>query len=45
MILREECKIIAKGQLSEPTDREEKIINGEKNERLSCMAEILGDVE
>lgn len=39
------CKVIAKGQLSEPTDREEKIINGEKNERLSCMAEILGDVE
>ncbi|MBZ2174709.1 ASKHA domain-containing protein [Schnuerera sp. xch1] len=39
------CKIIAKGQLSEPNDREKKIIDEEKCERLSCMAEILGDVE
>ena len=39
------CKVIAKGQLSEPTDREKKIINEEKYERLSCMAEVLGDVE
>lgn len=39
------CKVIAKGQLSEPTDREKKIIDEEKYERLSCMAAILGDVE
>lgn len=39
------CKVIAKGQLSKPTDRERKIINENKNERLSCMTMILGDVE
>lgn len=39
------CKVIAKGHLSEPTDRERRIIDEEKCERLSCMAKILGDVE
>lgn len=39
------CKVIARGQLSEPTDNEKKIIDEKKQERLSCMAMVLGDVE
>jgi len=39
------CKVIARGQLSEPTDKEKKAIDENKNERLSCMVKILGDVE
>ena len=39
------CKVIARGQLSEPIDREKKIIDVCKDERLSCMVKILGDVE
>ena len=39
------CKVIARGQLSEPSGREQKIIDAKKSERLSCMAIILGEVE
>ena len=39
------CKVIARGHLSEPIDKEKKIINISKDERLSCMVKILGDVE
>lgn len=39
------CKVIKRGDLSEPTDSERKVIDEERDERLSCMAEILGDVE
>ncbi|MSU02657.1 ASKHA domain-containing protein [Tissierella pigra] len=40
------CKvIIKKGQLSEPSSKEREIIDESKNERLSCMAKVLGNVE
>lgn len=39
------CKVIVKGKLSNPVNGEEKIIDINKRERLSCMAKILGDVE
>ena len=39
------CKVIARGNLSEPLDKEKKIINEKRHERLSCMAMVLGDVE
>lgn len=39
------CKVIAKGQLSEPCENEKKFIDDSKDERLSCMAIVLGDVE
>lgn len=39
------CKVIAKGQLSDLTDDEKKIVDESKHERLSCMARIFGDVE
>lgn len=39
------CKVIAKGQLSDPMDGEKRIIDENKHERLSCMAKIIGDVE
>lgn len=39
------CKVIAKGQLSEITESEKKLINENKYERLSCMAVVLGDVD
>lgn len=39
------CKVVVKGELSKTTDRERKIIDEDKHERLSCMAMVLGDVE
>ncbi|MSU03001.1 ASKHA domain-containing protein [Tissierella pigra] len=39
------CKVIARGQLSEPSDRERTVIDENKFERLSCMAKIFGEVE
>ncbi|TJX13732.1 DUF4445 domain-containing protein [Tissierella creatinini] len=39
------CKVIARGVLSEPKYPETRMINEGKFERLSCMAEVLGDVE
>lgn len=39
------CKVIAKGALSAPKAEERELINEEKLERLSCMAQIIGDVE
>ena len=39
------CKVIARGDLSQPSDEERKIIDENKNERLSCMAVILGDTD
>ncbi|WP_353095603.1 ASKHA domain-containing protein [Tissierella praeacuta] len=39
------CKVIAKGQLSEPSDREKRIIDEKKSERLSCMTIVLGETE
>ncbi len=39
------CKVIARGLLSEPKYPETRMINEGKFERLSCMAEVLGDVE
>lgn len=39
------CKVIAIGSMSEPTDEEKKIINQNKQERLSCMAKVIGNLE
>lgn len=39
------CKVIARGVLSEPSGPEKRMINEEKHERLSCLVEVLGDVE
>lgn len=39
------CKVIARGVLSEAKYPETRMINEEKFERLSCLAEVLGDVE
>ena len=39
------CKVIARGDLSQPSDEERKIIDENKNERLSCMAVIFGDTD
>ncbi len=39
------CKVIARGLLSEAKYPETRMINEEKFERLSCLAEVLGDVE
>lgn len=39
------CKVIAIGQLSDPTDDERKFINIDKNERLSCVTRVIGDVK
>ncbi len=39
------CKVIVKGKLSDPVNGEEKIVDINKHERLSCMTKILGDVE
>lgn len=39
------CKVIARGKLSDLGDGEKKIIDEGKEERLSCMTKILGDVE
>lgn len=39
------CRVIARGGLSEPDDREKQTINGAAEERLSCMARVRGDVE
>lgn len=39
------CRVIARGKLSEPSDREKSCVDVNNGERLSCMAFILGDVE
>lgn len=39
------CKVIAIGNMSEPMDEEKKIINQNKQERLSCMAKVIGNVD
>lgn len=39
------CKVIAKGSLSQPSHEERKFIDENKNERLSCVAVILGDTD
>jgi len=39
------CKVIARGEMSEPTCQESKMIDKKKGERLSCMALVLGDIE
>ncbi|SHE42100.1 Uncharacterized 2Fe-2 and 4Fe-4S clusters-containing protein, contains DUF4445 domain [Tissierella praeacuta DSM 18095] len=39
------CKVIARGQLSHPSNEEKSNINESVDERLSCMAMVLGDVE
>lgn len=39
------CRVIARGELSEPTYGEEKSINKDRQERLSCMAKVIGDIE
>ncbi|WP_315169259.1 ASKHA domain-containing protein [Metaclostridioides mangenotii] len=39
------CKVIATGQLSDPNESEKKMIDLDKEERLSCMTLVYGDVE
>lgn len=39
------CKVIAKGELSLPSEEEKKFIDCSKNERLACLTRVLGDVE
>lgn len=39
------CKVIARGVLSEAKYPETRMINEDKFERLSCLAEVIGDVE
>ena len=39
------CKVIANGDLSEPLNGEEEIINIDKQERLSCVTKVKGYVE
>jgi uncharacterized 2Fe-2S/4Fe-4S cluster protein (DUF4445 family) len=39
------CKVRAMGQLSDPSKIEKQFIDESNNERLSCMATVLGDVE
>ena len=39
------CKVVATGKLNPPTVEELNFIDREKNQRLSCIARVLGDVE
>lgn len=39
------CKVIAKGELSIPSEEEKKFIDCSKGERLACLTRVLGDVE
>lgn len=39
------CKVVAKGVLSEEIDKEKKVIDESKFERLSCIARVQGNVE
>lgn len=39
------CKVIATGDLSEPTSEEKDIINIATQERLSCVARVMGNVD
>lgn len=39
------CKVIAHGKLSDPSSSELEMIDVKKNERLSCMAKICGDLK
>lgn len=39
------CKVIAKGDLESPGEEEKKFIDINRNERLACMAKIIGNVD
>ncbi len=39
------CRVIARGELSKPSEREKSCVDVNNGERLSCMAFVLGDVE